>query len=89
MSSSRAHRHRVICKGSNVPDGWVIVAECHSPACPGVEQNGWVIKRPGARELVCAVSPVPDGYAVVRGTHASVCPGDGDNALVVELRIST
>lgn len=83
-ASARASRHRVICKGARVPDGWVIVSECHTPACEGEGENGWVVKRPADRELVCAVSPVPEGFAVVRGTHAGGCPGDGDNAFVIE-----
>ena len=86
--TGRDHKHRVVCKASKVPEGWVIVAECHSPACSGGDQNGWVVKRPGERELVCAVSPVPEGYRQVRVTHAAGCPGDGDNALVIE-RIPT
>lgn len=82
--TGRAHTHRVVCKSSKVPEGWVIVAECHSPACPGDDLNGWVIKRPGERELVCAVSPLPEGYRQVRGTRSESCPGTGENALVIE-----
>lgn len=81
---SPAHRNRVICKGSRVPEGWVIVGECHNAACDGKDANAWIVKRAGGRVVVCAVSPLPEGYRRVRETRLESCPGEGDNAWVIE-----
>jgi hypothetical protein len=79
-----ARRNRLICKGRSVPDGWVVIGQAHSPACPEGGDNAWIIKRPGRREVVAAASPVPAGYARVRPAHSAHCPGDGNNAWVIE-----
>jgi ribosomal protein L36 len=74
---------RVICKESEIPEGWVVVGECHSASCPGEGQNAWVVKRPGRRDVICDFSPVPDGYRRLHPTHSAGCPGEGENALVI------
>ena len=79
-----ARRNRLICKDRAVPEGWVVIGQAHSPACPGAGDNAWIIKRPGRREVVAAASPVPAGYARVRPTRSAHCPGDGDNAWLIE-----
>ncbi len=58
--------NRLICRGSAVPDGWVIVGSHHSPACDGGGANAWVVKRPGRREVVVEESPIPEGYRLVK-----------------------
>lgn len=80
----RERMNRVVCKGRRVPPGWVVLGECHNPACDGEGANGWVIRRPGRRELVCADSPVPDGYMRVRRARCDSCPGEGENAWLIE-----
>lgn len=79
-----ARRHRLVCKGGEVPPGWVVLGEARSEACPGDGANAWIIARPGARRVVCLDSPVPEGYRRVRRTHGASCPGDGDNAWLIE-----
>lgn len=81
---SPAHRNRVICKAARVPEGWVIVGECHNAACEGDGANAWIVKRAGDRAVVCEVSPLPEGYRRVRATRLEACPGEGDNAWVIE-----
>ena len=65
----------MICWSAPVPDGWVVIAEHHSPACDGEGTNAWVIKRPRRREVVWADSPIPDGYRKVRETEMAVGKG--------------
>lgn len=79
-----ARRNRLICKGRELPDGWVVVGQVHSPACPGEGDNAWIIKRPGRMEVVAASSPVPAGYSRIRPTRSEHCPGGGDNAWLIE-----
>ena len=76
VSSDRGRRNRLICRGREVPEGWVVVGEHHSPACDGEGGNAWVIKRPGRREVVCLGSPIPEGYRKVRETTISGSTGD-------------
>jgi hypothetical protein len=78
-----ARRNRLICKGREVPVGWVVVGQVHSPACPGESDNAWIIKRPGRLEVVAAASPVPAGYSRIRPSHSEHCPGEGDNAWLI------
>ncbi|HSN55515.1 MAG TPA: hypothetical protein VLT32_12630 [Candidatus Sulfomarinibacteraceae bacterium] len=66
MSSDKARRNRLICRGREVPEGWVVIGESYSPACDGDGANALVVKRPGRREVVTADSPVPSGYRRVR-----------------------
>ena len=82
--SDRASRHRVICAGRRVPDGWVVIGRYANPACDGEGSNALIIKRPGRREVVCADSPVPDGYTRKRSVHLECCPGERENAWVIE-----
>lgn len=78
-----ARRNRLICKGRELPDGWVVVGQVHSPACAGEGDNAWIIKRPGRIEVVAASSPVPAGYSRIRPTRSEHCPGGGDNAWLI------
>jgi hypothetical protein len=80
----RASRHRVICVGRPVPEGWVIIGSYHNPACDGGGDNALIIKRPGRREVVCGDSPIPEGYAKTRPARLDSCPGEHDNAWVIE-----
>jgi hypothetical protein len=82
--TERASRNRVVCRDREVPEGWVVVAVYHNPACPGDGDNALAIKRPGRRELVWAESPIPEGFMAIRTTRSQHCPGDGDNALLIE-----
>jgi hypothetical protein len=77
LDNPKARMNRVICRGAPVPDGWVVVGEHHSPACPGDGANAWVIKRPGRREVVAAGSPVPAGYRKVRETAVAGADAPG------------
>lgn len=73
----------VICKISQVPSGYVIVAEGSSVSCPGSFPNTWTIKLPSATEVVCKVSPVPSNY-VIQGEGSSVsCPGSFPNTWTI------
>jgi hypothetical protein len=84
MKGGREHRNdRIVCKERGIPEGWVVVGECHSASCSGDGKNAWVIKRPGRRDLICAISPVPEGYRRLYPTYSAACPGDGDNAVVI------
>jgi glutathione synthase len=78
-----ARRNRLICKGRELPEGWVVVGHVHSPACPGEGDNAWIIKRPGRLEVVAASSPVPAGYSRIRPSRSEHCPGEGDNAWLI------
>ena len=80
----RASRHRVICAGRRVPDGWVIIGRYHNPACDGEGRNALIIKRPGRREVVCGDSPIPEGYVRSRSVRSEGCAGEHDNAWVIE-----
>lgn len=82
--SNRASRHRVICSGHPVPDGWVIIGRYHNPACDGESGNALIIKRPGRREIVCGESPIPEGYEKTRPARLDSCPGEHENAWVIE-----
>lgn len=62
----------------------MVIALCHSPACPGDGDNALVVKRPGRREVVAAGSPVPDGWVRVRPARCEGCPGEGDNGWLIE-----
>ena len=73
--TDKARRNRVICRSAPVPDGWVVIAEHHSPACDGEGPNALVIKRPRRREVVWVDSPIPDGYRRVRETEMTVGEG--------------
>ncbi len=77
----------MVCRDRGVPDGWVVVAVYHNPACPGDGANALVVKRPGRRDVVWSESPVPDGYSKTRSTHSEHFPGEGDNAVVIERKI--
>jgi uncharacterized protein YbdZ (MbtH family) len=68
----KARKNRVICRSAEVPEGWVVVGEHHSPACEGDGANAWVIKQPGRREVVRAGTPVPAGYRKVRDSEMRV-----------------
>lgn len=83
--SDRAARNRVVCRERGVPEGWVVVAVYHNPACGSAGDNALVVKRPGRRELVWAQSPIPGGYSATRATHSDNFPGGGENAVVIEL----
>lgn len=80
----KAARNRLICAGRPIPEGWVVIARCHSPACSGEGDNALVIKRPGRREVVGDDSPVPPGWARVRRARCEGYPGDGDNGWLIE-----
>lgn len=80
----RASRHRVVCAGRPVPDGWVVIGQYHNPACDGDGNNALIIKRPGQREVVCAESPIPEGYVRTRQVRSESCPGDRENAWLIE-----
>lgn len=84
MKNDPARRNRLICKERQIPEGWVVVGQTHSPACPGDGDNAWVVKRPGRLEVVWERSPLPQGYTRVRRTRSEHCPGDGDNAWTIE-----
>lgn len=71
LDNPKARKNRVICASTQVPDGWVIIGDHHSPACDGDGPNAWVIKRPGRREVVTADSPVPEGYRRVKEAEIS------------------
>lgn len=82
--TDRASRNRVVCRDRGVPDGWVVVAVYHNPACMGEGGNALVIKRPGRRDVVWSESPIPEGFEVTKPTHSEHFPGDSDNAYVIE-----
>jgi len=64
-----------ICKGQQVPDGWVIIAEDSSIDCPGDFPNTWIIKKPAGTDVVCQVSPIPAGYVKIGEGNSVNCPG--------------
>jgi hypothetical protein len=82
VRSDKARRNRLICSGREVPEGWVVIGEHHSPACDGEGANALVIKRPGRREVVTADSPIPPGYRRVRETTVSGPSGDSPGWLI-------
>jgi hypothetical protein len=83
LASLPATASVVICKGQQIPSGYVIVAEGSSISCPGNFPNTWTIKQPALTETVCSVSPVPNGYVVV-GTGSSIsCPGNFPNTKTI------
>jgi len=82
--TGKARRNRVICKTARIPQGWVIVGQCHSAACGDDDDNAWVIKKPGSRDVVWRGSPIPEGYRAVKDTTSAACPGTGDNAVLIE-----
>ena len=74
----------VICKGQQIPTGYVIIAEGSSISCPGNFPNTWTIKKPAMTEVVCSVSPIPSGYVVI-GTGSSIsCPGNFPNTKTIK-----
>ncbi len=72
LDNPKARKNRLICRGTAIPIGWVVVGEHHSPACDGEGPNAWVIKLPGRREVMWADSPLPDGYRKVKETEIAV-----------------
>lgn len=68
IDNPKARKNRLVCRSAEIPDGWVIVGEHHSPACDGEGANAWVVKRAGRREIVVEDSPVPAGYERVKET---------------------
>jgi len=79
----------VVCQGSPIPEGFVIIAAGRSTTCPGGSPealNTYTIKKPAVVEIVCLGSPIPAGYVVERIGSSSRCPGwrpDAENTQTI------
>lgn len=80
VSSNEQETQKIICMGSPVPPGYVVVGctrliDCPPPSTFPSDNNALIIKKPGTSESVCFGSPIPDGYVVVAiGVSRSCCP---------------
>lgn len=65
----------VVCAGSAVPSGYVVLGETTGAYCPSGSGDAWRIGIPGPEETVCSFSPIPRGYVKVGETSSSDCSG--------------
>lgn len=73
----------VICAGSPIPPGYVIVGRTTNFDCGNSVNNAYVIKPPDVIEVVCAYSPLPPGYVVTGNTTNFQCSNEANNARIV------
>ena len=73
-----------ICKDQQIPQGYVIVSQGSSIACPGSFPNIWNIKRPGSTEVVCNISPIPSDYVKIAEGSSIGCPGSFPNTWTIQ-----
>ncbi|HEX9443338.1 MAG TPA: hypothetical protein VGA73_04425 [Candidatus Binatia bacterium] len=73
----------VVCAGSPIPPGYVIVSRTTNFDCGNNVNNAYVIKPPDAIEVVCAYSPMPPGYVVTGNTTNFQCSGEVNNARII------
>jgi hypothetical protein len=65
----------VVCTGSSVPSGYVVLSYITYYTCAygyGYP-NAMTIGLPGASENVCESSPIPSGYVITSMAHISSC----------------
>ena len=78
------HSTLTICKGQNIPNGFVIIGQTTSFSCSDNLNNAWIIKRPGNQETVCKSSPIPDGYVIIGQTTNFSFSNNMNNAWTIK-----
>lgn len=87
--ATESQAQTIVCQGSTIPEGFVIIAAGRSTTCPGASPetlNTYTIKKPAVVEIVCLGSPIPAGYVVERTGSSSRCPGwrpDAENTQTI------
>ena len=77
------------CAFQPVPNGYVIVGRVTSYSCGYSNNNAYVVRRPGPREIICDYSPFPGGYIIAgRRTNFS-CGGSFNNAFFIKGPLDT
>jgi hypothetical protein len=72
-----------ICRGQEIPQGWVIIGQGTSSQCGFSLDNAIVIIQPGDSELVCRYSPIPPNYVITGIATSGRCSSQLNDAFVI------